>query len=107
MDIRGNELELCLPLPLNVDLVGCAAFVVKDLEVNALDALCEAGHDPICGGEAVAVVAGFKWLYQDYIGIHMIGENNEVVAALRANGEPAHVISVNLADEFRCDVELF
>ena len=33
MDIRGNELELRPPLILDVELVGCAAFVVKDLEV--------------------------------------------------------------------------
>ena len=31
MDIRGNELELRPPLLLDVDLVGCAALIVKDL----------------------------------------------------------------------------
>ena len=81
MDIRGNELELRPPLLLDVDLVGRATFVVKDLEVNSMATLGEAGHDPICGGDAVVVVAGFKWLHQDYIGDHMIGEHNEVVAA--------------------------
>ena len=48
-------------------------------------ALCEAGHNPICGGEAVAVMAGFEWLHQDYIGVHMIGEHDEVVATSGAN----------------------
>ena len=107
MEIRGNKLELCPPFHLDMELVGCAAFVVKGLEVDAMAALCEAGHDPICGGEAVAVVAGFEWLHQDYIGVHMIGEHNEVVAALGSNREPAHVISVKLADGFRCGVEIF
>ena len=65
MDIRGNELELRPPLLLYVELVGCATIVVKDLEVNTMDALCEAGHDPICGREAVAVVARFEWIHQD------------------------------------------
>ena len=85
MEIRGNELELRPPLLLDVELVGCAAFVVKDLEVDTMAALCEVGHDPICGGEAVAVVAGFEWLHHYYIGVHMIGEHNEVVAASGAN----------------------
>ena len=85
MDIRGNELELRPPLLLDVELVGCAAFVVEDLEVDAMAALCEAVHDPIYGGKSVAVVAGFEWLHQDYIGVHMIGEHNEVVAASGVN----------------------
>ena len=106
MGIRGIELELSPPLILDVELVGCYALVVKDLEVDAMAALCEAGRDPICGGEAVAVVAGFEWLHQDYIGAHMIGDHNAVVAASGANREPAHVISVKLADGFHYDVEL-
>ena len=73
MDIRGDKLELRPPLLLDVELVGCVAFVFKDLEVNAMATLCEAGHDPICGGEAVAVVVGFEWLRQDGIGVHVVG----------------------------------
>ena len=66
----------------------------------------EAGHDPICGGEAVAVVAGFEWLCQDDIGVHVVGEHEEVVAVSGAKREPAHVISVQFADGFSRDVEL-
>ena len=51
-------------------------------------------------------MAGFEWIHQDYIGVHMIVEHNEVVAASVANPEPAHVIIVKFADEFRCDVEI-
>ena len=69
-------------------------------------ALCEADHDLICGNDAVAVVAGFEWLHQDDIGVHMLGEHEEVVAALGANREPAHVISVKFADGFGRYVEL-
>ena len=68
MDIRGHELEFCTPL----ELVGYTTFVVKDLEFVAMAAFSESVHDLICGGEAVAVVAGFKWLHQDYIGVHMV-----------------------------------
>ena len=60
MDIRGKKLELRPPLLFNVDLLGCTTFIVKELEVNTMAALCEAGHDLICGVEVVAVVAGFK-----------------------------------------------
>ena len=106
MDIRGNKLELRPPLLFDVELVGCTAFVVKDLEVDTMPALCEAGHDSICGCKAVAVVAGYEWLHQDNIGVHMLGEYAEVVAASGANREPSHVISVNFADRFGRDVEL-
>ena len=85
MDIRGNELELCPSLLLDVELVGRTAFVFKDLEVNTMTALCEAGHDSICGSEAVAVVAVFEWLHQYDIGFHLVGDHEEVVAASGAN----------------------
>ena len=100
-------MEIRPPLLLDVEFVGCAEFVVKYFEVNTMTALCEVGHDPICGGEAVAVVAGFEWLHHYYIGVHMIGEHDEVVAASGAKQEHAHVISIKLADGFRCDVEIF
>ena len=106
MDIRSNNLELFPPLLLNVEFVDCAAFVVKDLEVNTMAVLCEAGRDSICGGKSVAVVAGFEWIHQDDVGVHMVGEHEEVVAASGANREPAHVISVKFSDGFSCDVEL-
>ena len=59
MDIRGNKLKLLPPLLFDVELVGCAASVVKDLEVKTMAVFCEASHDSICGGKAVAVVAVF------------------------------------------------
>ena len=65
MDIRWDELELCPPLLLNVELVCCAEYVVKDLYVDTIAVICEAGNDPIWGGEAVAVLVGFKWLHKD------------------------------------------
>ena len=70
-------------------------------------ALCEAGHDSICGSMEVSVVDGFEWLHQDGIKVHMVGEHEEVVAASGENREPAHVISVKFDDGFSCDVEMF
>ena len=106
MDISGHELEPHPPLIFDVELVGCTALFVKDLEVNNMATICEAGHDLICGGKAVVVVAGFKWLHQDNIGFRMVVEHEEVVAALGANREPAHVISVKFVDGIGCYVEL-
>ena len=58
-------------------------------------ALYESVHDPICGGNAVAVMEGFEWLHHNDIGFKKIGEHEEVVAASGANREPSHVISIN------------
>ena len=54
----------------------------------------------------MAVVAVFEWLHQDDIGVHMVGEHEEVVAASVSNREPAHVISVKFTDGFSRDVEI-
>ena len=94
MNIMGHKCELRPSLLFNVELLGCNAFIVKDLEVDTMATLCEAGHDSICGGDLVAVVAEFEWLHQDDIGVHMVGDNDKVVAASGANWEPAYVISV-------------
>ena len=54
-----------------------------------------------------------KRLYQYDVGVYMVGENDEVVASPGADGEPAHVVSVELADwlcsdeEFLCLGDLF
>ena len=69
-------------------------------------ALCESGHDSICGGKVVAVLAGFEWLHQDNIFVHMVVEHEEVLSAARANQEPAHLISVKFTDGLGCYVEL-
>ena len=60
--------------------------------------ICKADRDSIYGGKAVVVVAGFEWIHQDDIGVHMVGEHEEVVAASGANQEPSHGISVKFAD---------
>ena len=40
MEIRGNNFELYPPLLLEMDFLGCATFVVKDLEVDTMAELC-------------------------------------------------------------------
>ena len=41
MDIRGHKLEFRPPLLFDAELVGCTAFVVKDLEVDTIAAFSE------------------------------------------------------------------
>ena len=40
------------------------------------------------------------------VGVYMVGENDEVVALPGADGEPAHVVGVELADRLCSDEEL-
>ena len=61
MDIRGNELEPPPPLLLDVNLVGCAAFLVKYAEVNTMAAFCEAGHDPQDSNGSNKITLVSKW----------------------------------------------
>ena len=53
----------------------------------------------------MAVVAGSKRLDQYDVGVYMVGENDEVVALPGADGEPAHVVSVELDDQLCSDEE--
>ena len=50
-------------------------------------------------------MAGRKRLDQYDVGVYMVGENVEVVASSGADGEPAHFVSVELADRLCSDEE--
>ena len=52
-------------------------------------------------------MAGSKRLYQYGVGVNMVGEHDEVVAATGADGKPAHVVCVKLADRICSDEEFF
>ena len=58
-------------------------------------------------------MVGSKRLDQYDVGVYMVGKHDEVVASPGADGEPAHVVSVELADrlcsdeEFLCLGDLF
>ena len=51
-------------------------------------------------------MAGSKRLDHYDVGAYMVGEYDEVVASPGADGEPAHVVGVELADWFYSDEEL-
>ena len=48
--VRENKLEGCLPLLLDLQFVGGAAFVVVDLKVDRVAVFLEAGHYAVGGG---------------------------------------------------------
>ena len=50
-------------------------------------------------------MAGSKQLHQYDVGVNMVSKHDEVVAATGADGKPAHVISVKLADRLCSDEE--
>ena len=52
-------------------------------------------------------MAGSKWRYQYDVGVNMVGEHDEVVAATGSYRKPAHVVSVKLADWLCSDEEFF
>ena len=52
-------------------------------------------------------MAGSKRLYQYGVGVNMVGEHDEVVAATGADGKTTHVVSVKLSDWLCSDEEFF
>lgn len=50
VDVRWDKLKRVSPYLFDLQLVGGAAFVVENLQVNAVAALGEVGHDAIGSG---------------------------------------------------------
>ena len=55
----------------------------------------------------MAIMVGLEGFNKDSIGVAVVGQHDVLVATVRADGEAAHVISVELADGFNQDVEFF
>ena len=65
--------------------VGTSGFVVEDLDINGVFTFLEARHDEIVSGEAMTVMEGLEWLYQDGVGVGVKVKHDVVVAAEGAN----------------------
>ena len=48
-----------------------------------------------------------EWLDQDYVGVYVVGEYDEVVAAAGADRETTHVVGVELSCGIYPDIEFF
>ncbi len=55
VDIRKDELVLCLPFVFDVGFEVFAGLVVEDLEVHCEAAFDEAVHDGVVGGKAMCI----------------------------------------------------
>ena len=55
----------------------------------------------------MAVMVGLEGFNKDGVGVAVVGQHDVLVATARADGEAAHVVSVELADGFNPDVECF
>ena len=60
----------------------------------------EARHDAAVGCYAVAVMTGLKGFNQDDVSVPMECEHGAAVARTGADGELAHIISINFTDRF-------
>ena len=67
----------------------------------------EACHDVAVGRYAVAVMTGLKGFNQDDVAVAMECKHDVEVARARADGEPAHVVSIKFTEKFDDYVECF
>ncbi len=58
VDIRMDELVLCLPFVFGVGFEVFAGLIVEDLEVHCETAFGEAVHDGVVGGKAMCIRSG-------------------------------------------------
>ena len=60
-----------------------AGFVVKDLVVNNVAALLEAGHDVSVCRDTVAILARLEGFNEDDVGVAMVSDHEVLIAAAR------------------------
>ena len=105
VDIRRDELEGTVPVFNDgADIFG-TGFVVEDLEVHAVSFSLEAIHDGIVGCETMAIGTRLERPDNDGVGIYVVGKHDVLVAAAGADGEPTHVISVELSNRIYLDMD--
>ena len=98
INIRGYELVGAVPVSSDDLAIFCTSIVVEDLVFNKVAMVLERGHDAGVGGDVVGVVFGLEGFDKDKVGVAVIGEHDVLVAAVRTDGEAAHVIGENLAN---------
>ena len=62
MHVRGDELEGGVPLEGDGFFVCRAGFIVQDLEINGETSGCQASHDRVVDGNAMAIALGLEGL---------------------------------------------
>ena len=64
----------------------------------------DASHDGVLGGETLAIVARLECRDKYGVGIDMVGNHDVSISTSGADGEPTHVISVELANWIYLDM---
>ena len=105
VDIGWDELVSGVPGLGDGSEVVSAGFVVEYLVLDFVAFGLESGHDaPVCS-YSMAVVAGLEGFHENGIGVTVVGQHDVLVATVRAGGESAHVLCVELADGLYKHVE--
>ncbi len=68
MDIRGDKLE-CAPICNDCIFVGCADFIVQDVDYGRTVGCGEPGMDVLVGSNAVSIMLAGEELYQYGVGV--------------------------------------
>ena len=105
VEIWRDGLEGEVPVFNDGVAVFITGFVTEDLEVHAVSFVLEASHDGVVGCKAVAIVARLECRDKYAVDIYVVGEHALLVDTSRENGEPTHVISLELADWLYPDME--
>ena len=77
-----------------------AHFVIKDLVVDDMAVILEAGHDASVGRDVVEVFLCLEGLNEDGVGVTVVGDHQVFVAAAVADGEASCAVGVERADGF-------
>jgi hypothetical protein len=80
--------------------------LVEDLEVNQKTPDCQAYHNGIVGGNAMAVALGLECLLEDESDISMEGNHDVLVPRACSDWKAASVIHVQLAEGVHLDENL-
>ena len=101
----GHQLKLGIPFEHDGLFVGCAGFIVKDLEGHGEAPGGETCHDGVVGGDAVGVSSCLERLLENQIAVGMIGNHYVLVARTGLDRKTTCVICVEFADGNNLDVE--
>ncbi len=94
MNVWRDKLEGGVPLKGDCFFINKAGFVIQDLEINGEPTACQASHDSVIGGNAVAV-----GLLEDEVAVGVEGDHYILVARACSDKEVAGVVGKELTEQ--------
>jgi hypothetical protein len=98
MHVWRDQLEGGIPLKSGGFFISGAGFVIQDLEINREPTGCQASHDSIVGGDAVAVTLDIEGLLEDEVAVGVEGNHYRLVAGESSDREAAGDVGKELAE---------